>query len=414
MCNYNENHHCISCRNPVLTPVISFGKTPVADRLVTDFELSDPFFKESMVPLDLCVCSCCSLVQLTKLISPESIFNERYPYFSSAIPALVAHSKTNALDLMDRLELTAKSLVIEIASNDGYMLQFFQEKGIPVLGIDPARKQAEIAASLGVPTLIDFFGRTVAHELRDQGKTADLVIANNVLAHVPDLNGFVAAVKTVLKPGGTAVMEVPYLRNLIENCEFDTIYHQHVSYFSLLSLDRLFLRHSLYLNDVLKLPIHGGSLRLYVSDVNHKGPRVLEMLDREKSEGIDTSHYYREFSKKVALVKQALKSLLADLKNSGKTIAAYGAAAKGNTLLSVCGIDSRFIDFIADINPHKHGKRMGGNHIRITSPDSLEKKRPDYTLLLAWNFADEIIAQQEQYLKNGGKFIIPIPKPVII
>jgi SAM-dependent methyltransferase len=402
---------CRSCGARELQSFLDLGRMPLADALRTERDLAR---EERRYPLEVAFCTSCSLVQILETVDPEELFQRDYPYYSSFSPALLAHSRENALDLIQRRQLGPGNLVVELASNDGYLLKNFVEQGIPVLGIDPAEGPVEAARRAGVESLCDFFGVSLARRLREEGRRADVIVANNVLAHVADTNGFVKGVATLLSDEGVAVIECPYVRELIRHCEFDTIYHEHLCYFSITALDALFRRHGLYLNDVRELAIHGGSLRLYVEPHERVGERVRALLARERAEGIDDVGYYRDFADRVRRLRDGLRGMLDALRGEGKHVAAYGAAAKGATLLNYFGLDEQVIDFVVDRNVHKHGKFMPGTRIPVRPTEDLLARMPDVVLLLTWNFKDEILAQQSGYRERGGRFLIPIPEPALV
>jgi SAM-dependent methyltransferase len=401
---------CRSCGHERLDPVLSLGTTPLANSLPTAAELGTP---EARYPLDVVFCPQCALVQLTISVPPEEMFSE-YAYFSSFAETV----KENARVLVERLVhergLDGANLAMEIASNDGYLLRYYQAAGVPVLGIDPARNVAEVANAAGVPTRCEFFGRELAAQLVREGRHADVLHANNVMAHVPDVNGVVAGIETVLGDEGVAVIETPYVRDMIDRLEFDTIYHEHLFYYSLSSFDALLRRNDLVAVDVERIPIHGGTIRVFAANsMSPVGPAVTDLLAEEQQLGMTTIDYYRSFASRVDALCDQLRDLLLGLHRDGKRIAAYGAAAKGATLLNRIEVGAETINFVADRNVHKHGRYLPGVHIPIVEAERLLTDQPDYVLLLAWNFADEVMAQQAEYRARGGQFIVPVPEPVL-
>lgn len=403
---------CRSCGHLQLLDVLQLGDTPLANSLVDASHLDR---EEARYPLDVVFCPACSLVQLTVSVPPEQLFTE-YAYFSSFADAVIENASRLTERLVPERGLGPESLVMEIASNDGYLLRNYAQLGVPVLGIDPARNITAAAEANGVPTVCDFFGLELAERLRREGRRADVLHANNVLAHVPDINGVVGGIARVLSDAGIAVIETPYVRDMVDRLEFDTIYHEHLFYYSLTALEQLLRRHGLRAVDVESIPIHGGSLRVTASATRFDTPTaaVATLLAEERRVGITDITYYRDFTRRVDDLCDRLRDLLGGLKAEGKRIAAYGAAAKGATLLNHAGIGTDTIDFVVDRNIHKHGRCMPGAHVPIRPTEALLDDQPDYVLLLAWNFVEEVTDQQGEYLSRGGRFIVPIPEPTIL
>lgn len=406
-----EHAPCRSCRHRGLVPILDLGPMPLSDGFLPAEALAAV---TARYPLEFVFCPRCSLVQILETVPPETLFGDDYPYYSSFSDTLLAHSQGHARDLVQRRGLTGASLVVELASNDGYLLKYFVECGIPVLGIDPAQGPAEVANDNGVHTIHAFFTNELADELRAEGKQADVIIANNVLAHVADTNGFVRGICTLLRGNGVAVLEFPYVRDLIDRCEFDTIYHEHLCYFSLHAVDRLFRNNGLYVNEVRRLPIHGGSLRIYAGVIEDVQRSVIDLLAEENTIGLTRPEYYEGFAEQTAEIRQRMRSILRAVKDDGKRIAAYGAAAKGTILLNFIGVDQTIVEFAVDRNVHKQGKYIPGVNIPIVAPEELLQRMPDYTIILPWNLRDEILEQQTEYRDRGGRFIVPIPRPQII
>lgn len=406
-------HGCRFCGAALNRTFVNLGVSPLCESFRTPEELNR---MEAFYPLHVYVCEECLLVQLQEYAGPEEIFTE-YAYFSSFSDSWLNHCKSYCYAMAERFGLGAGSHVVEVASNDGYLLQYFVEQKIPVLGVEPAVNVAKTAVARGVPTRVDFFGTRLAHELVAEGKSADLIAGNNVLAQVPDLNDFVEGLKILLKPAGVLTLEFPHLQTLIELNEFDTIYHEHFSYFSFYTTDRIMRAHGLRIFDVEEIPTHGGSLRIYAcraEDTTHAvSERVLALHEKENQGGLTDLRTYDRYAEQVKRTKWALLDLLIQAKKEGKRIAGYGAPGKGTTLLMYCGVGTDFLDFTVDRNPYKHGRFMPGSHIPIFPPEKLAEEKPDYILILPWNLKDEIIKQLQYTREWGAQFIVPIPEPAI-
>jgi len=405
---------CRFCGAALTDVFVDLGASPLANSYLEPEDLGKA---EAFYPLCVYVCAECFLVQLPEEEKPEAIFSD-YAYFSSYSESWLRHAETYARAMIERFGLGPGHQVIEVASNDGYLLRWFKEQGIPVQGIEPAKNVAEAAEAAGIPTLVRFFGEAIARELAAGGTRADLLVGNNVLAHVPDLNDFVAGLKVLLAPSGVLTMEFPHLLRLLAEDQFDTIYHEHYSYFSFTTARRIFADHGLTLFDVEELPTHGGSLRIYArhdeADSKLIGDRVGDLLVREETARLGCLETYRGFSKRVERVKRGLLRFLIQAKEEGKSTAAYGAPAKGNTLLNYCGIRTDFLDYTVDRSPHKQGRYLPGSHIPIFAPDRLRETRPDYVLILPWNLKEEIMEQMAEVRTWGGRFVVAVPEVRIL
>jgi SAM-dependent methyltransferase len=401
---------CRFCGAVLDTTMVDLGMSPLCETFLRPEELNGP---ETFLPLHVRVCERCLLAQVQEYVSPKDIFEE-YAYFSSYSTAWLDHAKQYADAMTERLGLGPGSLVVELASNDGYLLQWFAARGIPVLGVEPAANVAQVAIDKGIPTRVEFFGEQYARALVAEGVRADLVLGNNVLAQVPDLNSFVAGITTLLAPGGTVTIEFPHLQRLMEGNQFDTIYHEHFSYFSLLTTEKVFEAHGLTLFDVEELWTHGGSLRVYGRHAAEGDRPVTDAVHRlraaEVAYGLDRMETYERFGAQVEATKRRILSFLIEARDAGKRVVGYGAPGKGNTLLNYCGIRTDLIEFTVDRNPYKHGRFLPGTHIPVHPPEALDAAQPDYVFILPWNLRDEIATQLAHVREWGGRFVVPIPE----
>jgi SAM-dependent methyltransferase len=405
---------CRFCGTPLSEVVADLGASPLSNSYLRPDQLQQG---EATYPLCAYLCRQCLLVQLPEFEAPEAIFSD-YAYFSSYSDSWLDHARRYVEMMSERFGLSKHHQVIEVASNDGYLLRFFKQRGVPVLGIEPAANVAEAARKLGIETRVEFFGTDNARALAAEGRQADLLLGNNVLAHTPRLNDFVEGIRIVLQPAGIVTMEFPHLVRLIAENQFDTIYHEHFSYFSLLAADRIFAVHGLEIFDVEELPTHGGSLRIFARHRGAEGQapseRVTELIAREKAEGLEGVDYYRAFAEKIRETKRKLLEFLIAAKREGKTIAGYGAPAKGNTLLNYCGVRTDFLDYTVDRSPHKQGHYLPGTRIPIHAPDHIRETKPDYLLILPWNLRDEIMEQMADVRQWGCRFVVAIPEVTVL
>lgn len=407
--------NCRFCNNTLKHEFIDLANSPLSNSYLTKEQLNEP---EVFYPLKVFVCENCFLVQINEHKKSKEIFDESYAYFSSYSTSWLNHTKKYVDMVTERFGYNEQSKVMELASNDGYLLQYFQKKNVPVLGIEPAQNVAQVAQEKGIKTIIDFFGEKIAKQLVAQDRKADLIIGNNVFAHVPDVNNFVAGMKIALRDDGVITLEFPHLMRLIEQNQFDTIYHEHFSYFSFYTAGRIFEKHGLELFDVEKIPTHGGSIRIYGKHKENASKSisssVADLLKEEEAKGMRTLDYYKGFQGKVDEVKFNLLSFLIEQKKKNKKVAAYGAAAKGNTLLNYCGVKNDLIEFVVDASPHKQGKCLPGSHIPIVNQEMITKIKPDYILILPWNLKDEIIDQLNYVKEWDTKFVLPLPTLEIV
>ena len=404
---------CRLCAAPLRVPFVDLGLSPLANAYLSEADLER---EEAFYPLRVYVCERCLLVQLPVFAAPEEIFAE-YAYFSSYSDSWLEHARRYVDTVSARFGLDGESEVVELASNDGYLLQYFRARGIPVLGIEPARNVAAAAGERGIPTVVDFFSAELADELVRDGHGADLVVANNVLAHVPDVHDFVEGVSRLLKPAGIVTMEFPHLLRLLAERQFDTIYHEHLSYFTLLVVERLFAEHGLRLFDVDEVPTHGGSLRVYAAHAEaspEPTTRLADVRRGERQAGLDRVEGYLGFEEAVRAVKRDLLAFLIEAKRSARSVVAYGAAAKGNTLLNYCGIRSDFVDYVVDRSPHKQGLFLPGTRLPIHAPERTRDTRPDFLLILPWNLTAEIMEQMSYVRAWGGRFVVPVPAVTVL
>ncbi len=406
---------CRFCSHELSVEFIDLNDAPPSNSFLSKEGLDRD---EAYYPLKLYVCDQCFLVQVDEYKLATEIFDEEYVYFSSYSKSWLAHSKAYCNMMVERFGFNEDSLVTEIASNDGYLLQYFQEKSIPVLGIEPTLSTAKVSREKGIENLVAFFGVELAQQLADEGRKTDLLLGNNVLAHVPNINDFVGGFKVVLKERGVVTMEFPHLMQLIQHNQFDTIYHEHFSYLSLTTVCNIFHQHGLELFDVEELPTHGGSLRIFGKHVEDETKPVTErlekLLQKEREEGLTTVEYYKGFAEKAELVKMQMLQFLEEQKAAGTKVAAYGAAAKGNTLLNYCEVKDDVIKFVVDASPHKQGKYLPGSHIPVVEEAEIRKYKPNYIIILPWNIQQEIMEQLDYIKEWGGKFVIPIPQLAIV